>query len=1142
MIDSAFGNRLLTYRINPQSSQDFITPESFLEEIKQTLITLISKSLNELTTIKANFILHANFIHEVKKEYNSFDFQTWNYMFCIGDRIESIYETICQEIYNKIDQFQKKGSGWSLDKIKYIDININKFNPLRGSSYIDLPIDIKNKKAIINVKNTDHQCFMWAILSALYPTSKNCDRKQSYIKHKNKLNFNNIPFPVKLRDINKFEIQNNISVNVFGLEYHKISKSNTIVGPLYFTKNRKRNHINLLYIMNGTNGHYCYIRSMSRLIKNQISSRTSSIYICDGCLLHFTSMKLLSMHQTYDCVHVRTDLPDGKKTRRDWFGQLIANDRLSFQNYNNQLKVPFVVYADFEAFLNPISVCHNDPKNPYTLNVQKHEVYSFGYYIKCSYNDSFSKYKSYTGKNCALVFMQSLKQDLEFLIKKINFRSTPISLSHDEKLDIQQSDSCYICKKCLRGESFIVYDWHTGQYRGVAHNQCARSYCTPNFIPVFLHNLSNYDSHFIVHALNFDSGEIDIIPQNKERYVSFSKRLRISNREISLRFLDSFRFMSCSLENLANNLESHQFHELRRMFPKDDDFSLLIRKGIYPYEYMTSYDCLKLTFLPNQNEFYSSLTDSGVSNENYQHAKNVWNHFCCQSMGDYSDLYQKTDVLLLTDVFENFRNLCLDTYGLDPAHYYTSPGLNWDPMLKYTQIELELLSDFDKIAFIKKGIRGGVSQCSNRYAKANNKYMAEYNSQTPPSYLIYLDANNLYGWAMSQYLPIGEFEWVDTNTNFRVEDDADYGFILEVDLEYPTKVHDSHSDLPFCPENIYTGDSKYPKLVANLNNKIKYIIHYRNLKQCLENGLILTKIHRILKFKQTAWLKKYIDLNTEMRTKSRTEFEKDFYKLMNNSVFGKTMENIEKRVNVKLLTHWGNVGKIQGVESLIARPEFHSLSIFSENLVAVQLKKTKLLYNKPIYIGFCVLDISKTLMYRFHYGYMKNKFENSLKLMYTDTDSFIYQIFIDDFYASIKYDLKTYFDTSNYVTDNQYDFPLLNKKKLGYFKDENNGQIFKEFVGLRSKMYAMDVQDRITAKAKGVNKSVTKNLTIESYRNCLLDNTIKYSEMLRFKSIKHLIYTQRLNKISLSSNDTKRYLIPDSTDTIAWGHYKLNKL
>lgn len=1147
VIESAFGQRIKTYRITSESDVSCLnveTPELFLFGIKSTLLQLITISLSELNAVKLNFILHADFVQQTKELQNSFDFQTTNYTCCKSDDQDSIICSIFNDITEKLSNFEKKDSGWSLKQIKHIDMNINKYNPLRGSSFIDLPRDIKLKKAVINVKNNDIQCFQWAVLSALYPVDQNAERVTKYISHKNKLNFSNISFPVKLKDVHKFEKLNDISINVFGLEYDSESRKNKVIGPLHFTKCRKPTHINLLYITNVNNNinHYCYIKNLSRLVSNQINDHHATIYICDGCLLYFQTRERLNDHQQLDCNHIRTDLPNDKKRPNRWFGESLPNNKLSFNNFDKTLKMPFVIYADFESFLNPVQTCDNDPTKSFTNNVQKHDVYSFGYYIKCSYDDKQSIYRHYTGQNCSHFFMKSLKDDLMKISQKLFFQLSPVPLTCNNNHDVSQSTICFICKKNLNNDSTIYYDWFTGLYKGVAHSICASNYRVPRFVPIFLHNLSNYDAHFIVHALNFEEGEITIIPQNKEKYISFSKKIKLNNNTIELRFLDSFKFMSCSLATLAQNLETHQLHELRKNFTEEEDFKRLVKKGIFPYECMTSFSVLKQNCLPIQNKFYNSLTNETISDENYKHAQDVWNHFDCKNMCDYSDLYLKTDVLLLTDIFENFRNLCLTTYDLDPAHYYTAPGLSWDAMLKYTKENLELLTDFDKIAFVKKGIRGGISQCSNRHAKANNMFMEDFNDKLPSSYLIYLDANNLYGWAMSQYLPIGEFEWVDVNVDFNVPNDSKYGFILEVDLEYPDPLHDSHSDLPFCPDSICTENCKEKKLIPNLNNKSKYIIHYRNLKQCLEHGLILTKVHRVLKFKQSAWLKKYIDLNTNLRALAKSDFQKDFYKLMNNSVFGKTMENIEKRVNVKLLTHWDNHGKVQGAQRLISQPEFHSLSIFSETLVAIQLKKTKCMYNKPIYLGFCILDISKTLMYSFHYNYMNVKFQNNLKLLYTDTDSFIYQIFTNNFYSDIKQDVLNYFDTSDYPSNNKYGLPQVNKKKLGLFKDENHGKIFKEFVGLRSKMYAIDVESKLTTKAKGVNKNVSKHFVMDHYKSSLFNKKIHISEMLRFKSIKHVIYTQKINKVSLSHNDTKRYLLENTTDTLAWGHYKLRKL
>lgn len=296
----------------------------------------------------------------------------------------------------------------------------------------------------------------------------------------------------------------------------------------------------------------------------------------------------------------------------------------------------------------------------------------------------------------------------------------------------------------------------------------------------------------------------------------------------------------------------------------------------------------------------------------------------------------------------------MNTHYLDLAHYYTATGSTWDAMLKYTKVKLELLTDIDMIMFFERGIRSGVSQCCNRYAEANNIYMgAGYDKDKESKYLMYFDVNNLYGFSMQHWLPFGGFEWVPEEQlkefNYNIHDDSPVGYILEVDLEYPKDLHDIHKDLLICPESMKPPNGTQKKLLTTLYAKARYVMHYRNLKQAIKNGLCLTKIHRVLKFKQAPWLSPYIYLNTELRIRAKNDFEKNFYKLLNNAVFGKTMENVRKRVDVKLVTKWG--GRY-GAEALIAKPNFHSRSIFDENLIAVQLEKLGVYFNKPIYVGF----------------------------------------------------------------------------------------------------------------------------------------------------------------------------------------------
>ena len=554
-----------------------------------------------------------------------------------------------------------------------------------------------------------------------------------------------------------------------------------------------------------------------------------------------------------------------------------------------------------------------------------------------------------------------------------------------------------------------------------------------------------------------------------------------------------------------------------------------------------------------KNSTVCRLSDEHISNEDYEHAQNVWNTFSLKNMGDYHNLYLGSDVLLLADVFENFRKTCLEYYKLDPCHYFTSPGLSWDAMLKMTNIKLELMTDVDMFQFIEKGLRGGISYIANRYGEANNKYMKTYDKKAPSKYIMYLDANNLYGWAMSQYLPTGGFKWlsqkqIDKINLAKYEVDSKKGLILEVDLEYPEKLHDLHNDYPLASEKLkVTKDMLSPyckkiaekyrisiglvqKLIPTLSKKEKYVLHYRNLQLYLDLGLKVTKVHRVLEFNQTPWLKQYIDFNTEKRKNAKNAFEKDFFKLMNNSVFGKTMENIRKRVDVRLVTDEKKLLK------LTSKPTYVSSKIFNENLVAVHKIKETLTLNRPAYVGMCILDLSKTLMYDFHYNYIKDKYGDKAKLLFTDTDSLTYEIEAKDVYKDFWND-KDKFDNSDYSESSTY-FDKTNKKVIGKFKDEAAGLPICEFVGLRSKMYSYIKDDQKGGKtAKGIKKNVIKkDITHENYKQTLFNNQQMYHKMKTIRSENHQLGSYEINKVSLSCFDDKRYISDDGITSYAYGH------
>ena len=571
---------------------------------------------------------------------------------------------------------------------------------------------------------------------------------------------------------------------------------------------------------------------------------------------------------------------------------------------------------------------------------------------------------------------------------------------------------------------------------------------------------------------------------------------------------------------------------------------------------MDSFEKFDQTKLPTKDQFYSILNDQHITNDEYDHAKKVWKTFKIKTMVEYHDLYLGSDVLLLADVFESFRKTCLQYYKLDSCHYFMSPGLSWDAMLKMTNIKLELMTDIDMFQFIEKGMRGGVSYIANRHGKANNKYMKEYNKKEPSKYIMYLDANNLYGWAMSQYLPTGNFKSMSDKKIKQIDlgkykADGKKGLILEVDLEYPRELHDLHNDYPVCPEKVKLSNNmlsryckniatKYnisiglvSKLIPTLKDKKEYVLHYRNLQLYLDLGLKVKKVHRTLEFIQSPWLKQYIDFNTEKQKYAKNSFKKDFFKLMNNSVFGKTMENLHKRVDVRLVTNEKKLDK------LTSKPTYVSSKIFNENLMAVYKVKETLTLNRPANVGMCILNLSKTLMYDFHYNYIKKKYDSRAKLFFTDMDSLTYEIEAEDVYKDFWND-KDMFDNSDYSENSPY-YCNANKNVIGKFKDEACGVPIVKFIGLKSKMYS-NVKDieKGGKTAEGIKKNVIKNnIKHEDYKNVLLNNKRLHHKMKTIRSHKHQLGSYEINKVSLSCFDDKHYIHNNGISSYAYGHYKI---
>ena len=622
---------------------------------------------------------------------------------------------------------------------------------------------------------------------------------------------------------------------------------------------------------------------------------------------------------------------------------------LKFNNFHKQLPVPFVIYADFEAITKKVQGCEQSEEmkkdkdmRSYTEAYQTHKDCGYGYKVICSYDDKYSKHtRIYRGGNAVYKFMEKMLEEVEYckaVIKK-HFNKPLVMIEVDEQ-HFKTMDGCHICGENYTDKDVCVRDHcHiTGKFRGSAHQECnLKLRIKPENLKILVifHNLRGYDSHFIMqqigeiankHGYTNKKGEkqdlnINAIPNNMEKYIAFM----LGNH---LTFIDSFQFLSSSLDKLVSNLPKDDLIYTSKAF-EGRRLDLMSQKGVNPYNVMDSFEKFNQTELPNKDQFYSILNNQHITDDEYDHANKVWNTFMIKTMGEYQDLYLVSNVLLLTNVFENFRKTCMQCYKLDPCHYFTSLCLSWDAMLKMTNIKLELMTDIDMFQFIEKGMHGGVSYIANRHGNANNKYMKEYNEKAPSKYIMDLDANNLYGWAMSQYLPTGNFKWMTDKEISKIDlekykADGKKGLILEVDLEYPQELHDIHNDYPVAPEKVKVSNNmqsayckkiaeKYnisiglvSKLVPTFREKKEYVLHYHNLQLYLDLSLKIKKVHRVLKFDQSPWLKQYIDFITEERKHAKNSFEKDFFKLINNSVFGKTMENLQKRVDVRLVTNEKN--------------------------------------------------------------------------------------------------------------------------------------------------------------------------------------------------------------------------------------------
>ena len=1132
----------------------FSPPPQFSKDVEIALSHLFDPILDVLKTAKKDsprtfglkFQVRVKvYLNKFSQENNKFMhitvwFPSENYNVFTLLEINRKLQIAVQKVLSRYDSFVQKGSGWILRKIQKVSVTVNRFKLFRGGCKLQkLPQRLTQTNAILSVENSDtNKCFLYAVASSLAKVRRNASRLNAdYNKILATFPVSMLKFPSTIIDVKIFErLCPSISINIYGFD--------KILFPCYISDKERPLHVDLLLHKH----HFYAIRNMSALVSSQTKVNRRKAYLCKFCLAYFITKSKFNLHMTL-C----------KKDGQQISMPNCSSNKLKFSNFKHLVEAPFVIYCDLETLISDeIKVQKGKVKSR-----REHVPISVGALTICKSNFSLSSSPFiYTGKDCIQKLFDFLHAEFMRIEYVLSSYFTPMVISELDVIKFENTDCCFMCKKNFSENPYIYkvrdHDHLNGHFRYVLCNSCNLTHAkTYKDVYVFFHGLSNYDSHFIIQQLqHFPSSSIRIIPKTSEKYLSFS----LGN----LYFKDSYQFLGASLAQLANNLKKkgREYFKCMAYFIKNSKKrEVFFRKGVFPYSYINSPEVLNETTLPAKEKFTSDLTDLAISDEEYKFALHVWEIFECKTIKDYMEVYLLCDVMLLADVFENFRSNCLSDYEIDPSYYFSTPHFTFDAFLRKSDVSLELLTDINQYLFLSQGIRGGLSVISQRYSVANHKSLSFYDKNKPSVHILYLDANNLYGRAMLDYLPCGNFEWVTELDQLKLQyflkvpDDSCTGYIIECDFDYPIHLHNFHCDYPLAPSKnkiSYSQLSSYAKrvcdkhklkssvntekLMATLTNKNHYILHYRTLQLYVRLGLVVTKIHRVLKFKQAPIMRSYIEFNSAKRAAAINDFDIGFFKLLSNSLFGKTIERPDKRARVVLANNRERCEKLTG--SL----NFKSSKIINNNLVGITLSYPCIKMDKPFYIGMVILELAKFYMYDFHYNVMKKTFGDKIKLLYTDTDSLMYEIHCSDLNCKLK-SISQHFDFSN-LPPNHILYSPVNKRVPGKFKDECGGKNIAKFVGLRSKMYSFIFdggENKEIKIAKGIKKAVIESkLKFYDYVQCLTNNLQFEHSFKTILSKSHSVFTSHQSKISLSPFDDKRYLI-DNIFSVPYGHWQLRK-
>ena len=1128
----AFSDTLVELKYKPckKQKQDL---EIFLivqgEKIKQALKRLTRKHTNIKFDVSVQVELGKLQVGETSEEiiYTRPWFNSGVCSIMNKHEIEGKLKMSSEKLLDSYDNFMRMGSGWFLIKVLKMKLTVYRYKPLQGGCFArKLPEPYNRMRGIVTFPQTgDRKCFLYCVLAGLFPQKKKNDFVQ-YLKYEQRINASSLDYPVRIDKITQFESDNDLSINIYRL----VKKAKDHLGKcIRISDNSAANtHLNLLL----HKGHYHLITNISSFLRYK---KRNKRWQCSKCLKFRTKQTARHMcgNQTFLSFPKR-------------------GEKQCFKNFKNITRSPFVIYCDLETYTVPVV---KEEKGKKTRKETRHQAMAFGLYCVCT-EEEFCDNKPtiYVGSDAIETLFEKLKSKLDYIHsvqKSINY---PLDMTLEDRKRNKAAKTCYLCGKEF-DEPHEKFRDHNHlkkheNYLGAVCNIC-NLHCSDlkSKIPLFFHNAGRFDLHLLIeklHLLGHDN--VKVLPKTGETFTAMS----LFNGSLEIR--DSFNHLSSSLSELVRiNKESNRaFIHTAKCFASDLD--LILRKGVYPHAYMTDIEKLKERRLPCMSDFHDSLNEKDISTEDYQHAQNVWQKFSCQTLEDYMKIYLTCDVTLLADVFEGYRDFFKAKFDLDPAHYVSLPSLSYDCALKFTKCKIDYIYEEETYNFIKSAIKGGVASISRRYALANNPYVGNFDPDKPSSYIMYFDCNSLYSSIMTMKLPFKHFKFIDPETFslndiLNYDDEDDYGYFVQCDIFYPEHIHDKTKDLPLAPRH-FTVEKEHlspynqhlvetlgiqnptgTKLISDQFDKMKYTCHIANLKFYLQQGMQLGAIYKVLRFRQKAFLKPYIDLCINQRANTASLAEKNLWKLACNSIFGKTITNLEKRVQVRFVT------KENHLQNDINSPLFKSADIINSKLVQTNKMYRTRRINSPYPLGATILELSKLTLFRWHYNFFQKKFgSDNIELCLTDTDSLLYFIQTEDVYKDIMNEDN--FDFSNYPREHAA-FSNSNKGKLFCMKDEVGGKPIKSFLGLRAKSYSIEFADSTRKiSGKGIPRNKLSKITHGDMMTTLFEEKQSTVKSRHIRSFKHKLYNIQQEKLALSPFDNKRYVLKGGVFTLPIGHYK----